>query len=37
LLHQDTQVKRGVRTKRLRFALDTNYVLHVLKNAIFDA
>lgn len=37
LLRQDTTVKRGVKTKRLKCALDPNYLLHVLHNAKFDA
>ena len=35
LLRQDTTVKRGVKTKRLKCALDPNYLLKVLKQAKF--
>ncbi len=37
LLKQDKTVTRGMKTKRLKCALDPNYLLHVLKNANFDA
>ncbi len=37
LLKQDKTVTRGMKTKRLKCALDPNYLLHVLKNAKFDA
>ena len=37
LLRQDQTVKRGVKTKRLKCALDPNYLLRVLANAKFDA
>ena len=37
LLRQDKTVTRGMKTKRLKCALDPNYLLHVLKNAKFDA
>ncbi len=35
LLKQDTTIKRGIKTKRLTCALDPNYLLHVLKSAVF--
>lgn len=37
LLRQDKTVTRGMKTKRLKCALDSNYLLRVLQNAQFDA
>jgi len=37
LLRQDRTLKRGAKCKRMACALDTNYLLHVLKNAKFGA
>lgn len=37
LLKQDKTVTRGMKTKRLKCALEPNYLLDVLKNAKFDA
>ena len=37
LLRQDKSVTRGMKTKRLKCALDPNYLLRVLQNARFDA
>ena len=37
LLRQDTTVNRGAKCKRMKCALDHDYLLHVLHNAKFDA
>ena len=37
MLRQDTTVKRGAKCKRMKCALDPQYLLHVLHNATFDA
>ncbi len=37
LLRQDKTIKNGAKAKRMKAALDPNYLLHVLKHANFDA
>lgn len=37
LLRQDKTTKHGAKAKRMKAALDPNYLLHVLQNARFDA
>ena len=37
LFRQDKSIKNGAKAKRLKAALHPNYLLHVLKNARFDA
>jgi predicted transposase YbfD/YdcC len=37
LFRQDKSIKNGAKAKRLKAALNPNYLLHVLKNAKFDA
>ena len=37
LLRQDKTTKNGAKAKRMKAALDPNYLLHVLKHAKFDA
>lgn len=37
LFRQDKSIKNGAKAKRLKAALNPNYLLHVLKNARFDA
>jgi len=37
LLRQDKTTKNGAKAKRMKAALDPNYLLHVLKHAKLDA
>jgi predicted transposase YbfD/YdcC len=37
LLRQDKTITNGAKAKRMKAALDPNYLLHVLKHATFDA
>ena len=37
LLRQDQTTKNGAKAKRMKAALDPNYLLHVLKHAHLDA
>ena len=37
LLRQDKTLQRGAKCKRMACALDPNYLLHIIRNAKFDA